>query len=218
MPKQNYALEQGGPKRLEISWGSFFKNGVVKLDGQVIGTMADQKAMMAGPTFPLPDGSLLKVQLVSNLAGSEMQVTRNGEPLPGSASNPETRVKTAAIIIYFVAGLNMLLGLIAMFAESDFLYALGISWFNLLFGFFFLVMGLLVQLKKSKVALVLAIVIFALDALSGLVLTVMAGESPSIWGLLMRVLLIIPMVQAVKSITELKKKEAANPPTFIPPA
>ena len=157
MAKQTYALEPGGPKRLEISWKYGFKDTTITFDGAPVGVINDQKSLRAGQEFSLTDGSKIKVMLVSNLAGTEVQVMRNGLPLPGSASDPESRVKVAAGIIYFVAGLNILLGLLAMFIDSDFIVGLGVSWYNLFFGLFFLVMGLLVGKKKSKVALVLAI-------------------------------------------------------------
>jgi hypothetical protein len=48
MPKQQYALEQGGPKRLEISWTGIWRNFTVRLDGQVVGTVENQKALRAG--------------------------------------------------------------------------------------------------------------------------------------------------------------------------
>ena len=185
----------------------------LKLDGIQIGEVPDSKTLTAGQEFRLVDGSIVKVQMVSNLAGTEIQVLRNGQPLPGSASNPETRVKTAAGLIFFIAGLNILIGLIATFFNSDILYQIGVTWLNILFGVFFLVMGLLVR-KRSKVALILSIVVFSLNAVLAIFGSILAGVTPSIPGLLMRVVLIIPMVQAVKSIDQLKKRN--NPPA-VPP-
>ena len=213
MTKRSYSFEPGGPKRLELSWKGFYKNMTLKLDGIQIGEVPDSKTLTAGQEFRLVDGSIVKVQMVSNLAGTEIQVLRNGQPLPGSASNPETRVKTAAGLIFFIAGLNILIGLIATFFNSDILYQIGVTWLNILFGVFFLVMGLLVR-KRSKVALILSIVVFSLNAVLAIFGSILAGVTPSIPGLLMRVVLIIPMVQAVKSIDQLKKRN--NPPA-VPP-
>ena len=213
MTKQSYSFEPGGPKRLELSWKGFYKNMTLKLDGMQIGEVPDSKTLAAGQEFRLVDGSIIKVQMVSNLAGTEIQVLRNGQPLPGSASNPETRIKTAVGIIFFIAGLNILIGLIATFASSDILDQIGVSWINLIFGAFFLVMGFLVR-KHSKVALIISIVVFALDAVLGIIGSILAGVTPSIFGLLMRVILIIPMIQAVGAITQLKQK--SNPPA-VPP-
>src|SRR5690349_9384101 len=93
MPKQTFALEAGGEKRLEVSWGGMFKNTTVSLDGNSIGVIPDQKALLAGQEFRLPDGSTIKVQLVRSFISTELRVFRNGQPLPGSASDPLTRLK-----------------------------------------------------------------------------------------------------------------------------
>jgi len=214
MAKQSYSLEPGGPKRLEISWKGFFKNTTITLDGMLLGTIPDHMALRTPQEYKLVDGSLLKVQLVQNLSGAEMQVTRNGVPLPGSASNPETKVNTAAGIIFFIAGLNLLLGVIALITQSEILANLGIGWYSLVFGGFFLVMGFLVR-KRSKIALILSIVIFSLDAIIGIIGSVAMGGSPAVAGLIVRVLLVIPMVQGVGAITALKK---ASAPPVMPPA
>lgn len=214
MPKQSYALEAGGPKRLELSWKGFFKNMTITLDGMPLGTVTDHMALRTPQEYQLNDGSMLKVQLVQNLSGAELQVSRNGVALPGSASNPETRLKTAWGIIFFIAGLNLLLGIVGLLTQSELLASLGIGWYSIIFGGFFLVMGFLVK-KLSKVALIISIVVFALDALIGIIGSVAMGGSPAIGGLIVRVLLIIPMVQGVGAITELKKAPAVPP--SVPP-
>ena len=206
MPKQSYALEPNGPKRLQISWGAFWKNITITLDGSTIGTIPDQKALRQGSTFPLPDGSTLSVQLLQSLAGAELRVLRDGKPLPGSASDPESRLKVAAGVIFFIVGLNILLGLIAVFFQVDFLLQLGLGWFSVIFGLVFLFLGIFTQ-RRSQVALIIAIVLFGLDGLLGIVGAVMAGYAPSIPGLFMRILLLIPMIQGVSAIKQLKQQE-----------
>ena len=36
MPKQLFALEKNGPKRLELSWSGMWKGFAARLDGQVV--------------------------------------------------------------------------------------------------------------------------------------------------------------------------------------
>lgn len=207
MPNQTYALDEGGEKRLKLEWKGAFKDLNVIVDGQSIGVIPDQKALSQGQTFQLEDGSNLKVQLVRNLMSTELQVLRDGQPLPGSASDPHTRHKNAYILIYFIAGLNLVLGLLASVFNVAFLQELGIGFVSILLGLVYLILGFFVQ-RKSSLALILTIVLFAGDSLLGVVLAVMEGSNPGVAGLVVRVLLLILLFQGVPAIKALKTKSA----------
>lgn len=213
MPKQQYALEPNGPKRLEISWDAFWKNLTVRLDGNTIGAVADQKALKAGQDFLLPDNSVLHIQLVQKFFSTELQVLRNGTPIPGSVSDPVQRLKTAYGIVFFVAGLNIVLGLIAALFQVEFLQMLGIGWGSVVFGMLFLILGFL-TMRRSMVALIIAIIIFALDGILGLLFAIQQGGSPT-FGVIARVILLIPMIQGVGAIQTLKRQsgQPTNQPT-----
>ena len=203
MPTQRYALENGGAKRLEISWKGLWKNLAIKLDGNVVGTIAGQKELKAGQDLELPDGSVLHVQLVQKFSSTELQILRDGEPLPGSASDPMQRLKTAYGMVFFVAGLNIVLGVIAGLFQVEFLYAIGIGWGSVVFGVIFLVLGFFVK-RESMVALILAIVTFALDGILGFFLAAQQGATPT-GGIIARIFLLIPMVQGVGAIRAIKQ-------------
>ncbi len=205
MPKQSYALEPNGPKRLQISWGAFWKNITITLDGSTIGTIPDQKTLSQGSTFPLPDGSTLSVQLLQSLAGAELRVLRDGKPLPGSASDPQIRHKTAYGVLFFIGGLNLLLGLAGLFFENEFLQALGAGWYTLIFGMVFIFLGIFTW-RRSQMALVIAIVLFALDGFLSFIAMAQNG-SFAFGGLIVRVFLIIPLIQGIGAIGQLKKAE-----------
>ena len=169
MAKLLFALEEGGVERLEVSWKGLYKNVTVSLDGKTVGVIPNQKALSTGQEFRAGDGSIIKVQLVSKLMSTELQVLRNGLPLPGSSSDPQTRLKNAYRIVYFVAGLNLVLGMVSILFRVELLQRIGIGFGSIVFGLVFLSLGLFVQ-RKSVVALVLAIVVFALDGILGFVL------------------------------------------------
>ena len=206
MPKQTFAFEPGGPKRLVIEWKGMFKNTTLTVDGVQVGMFPDQKALVAGKEVRLKDGSKLKVQLVSSFSGSELQVLRDGKPLPGSETSPEARVRTAAYVLYFLAGLGIVAGTVSLFVESRILGILGVGWYNILFGAVYLVLGLLTH-RNSIGALVLAVVVFSGDALSSILLGAANGYEPSVYGLLMRVFFLIPMVQGIRAIVEIRKAQ-----------
>lgn len=178
MPKKSYALEVGGQKRLEISWKGVWKNTTIQLDGDVIGIMNGQKELVAGQEYLLPDGTGLSVRLVKKFSGAELQVLREGTPLPGSASDPETRIKTAYGIIFFVAGLNLVLGLLAVVLDVEFLQTLGLGFYSIIFGLVFFGAGFLVK-RRSLVALVVVIVIFALVGIMGIIGAISMGGVPA---------------------------------------
>jgi len=206
MPKQSFALEEGGEKRLEVSWKGVYKDVTISLDGSSVGVIPDQKALSAGQEFRLLDGSTLKVQLVSKLMATELQVLRNGQPLPGSSSDPQARLKNAYYMGSFVARLNLVLGFVSFLFNVEFLQQIGIGLGSVIFGLVFLALGFFVQ-RKSIVALILAIVIFALDGILGIVFAAFQGSNPGSGGLIARIFLIIPMVQGVGAIKALKAKD-----------
>ncbi len=202
MPTQRYALEAGGPQRLEISWRGFWKDTTIQLDGNAISTIPGQKELRAGQEFVLPDKSVLRVQLVTGLT-SELRILRDGKPLPNSASDPATRLKTAYGIVFFIAGLNIVLGLVSELFQVEFLQQLGIGVFSIGFGLIFLALGFAVR-RQSQIALIIAIAIFALDGILGLAVSASAGGRPSTVGIIVRIFLLIPMVQGVVAIKTLK--------------
>jgi hypothetical protein len=117
-----------------------------------------QKELRTGRIFPLPDGTSLKVQFFT----SGIRVLRNDKPLPGSISDPTYRLANAFGVIYFIAGLNILLGFIALFFQVEFLQTLGFGIISAAIGFVFLVLGFFTQ-RRSRIALIAALIIFGLD-------------------------------------------------------
>lgn len=208
MPKKTFAFDKGGPQRLVLSWSFGWKKFVVELDGAPLGTIDNVRVLKAGQDFPLGDGTTLRVQLTTGL-GAELQVLRDGQPLPGSGGDPETRIKTASSVVFFVAGLNAVLGLAAVAFEVEFLLANGIGYPSLVIAAVFGGLGLAVKLRRSQIALILAVGLFALDGIGTVVLGIMDGVQPGVGGIIVRVLLLIPMIKGIGAIRELKNKSGA---------
>ena len=149
MPKNEFPLEEGGPKRVRIEWKGMFKNVSVQFDGVELGVIPDKKALKELNAFDLPDGSTLTVQFVQGLANTGLEVRRNGRALPGTAGDPGTKFKTAYYVIYFVAGLNILAGVASLLIDSDLLEALG-GVFLLGAGIVYLALGLWFHLRRFR--------------------------------------------------------------------
>ena len=213
MPKQSYPFEKDGPKRLELSWKTLWKDLTIRLDGEQIGAIPTHKELTAGQEFTLPDSSILKVQLIDRIYATNLQLLRNGQPLPGSGSDPQSRLRTAYILLYLLAGLNLVLGVAAELFRFDFLLAMGMGPVSIIFGLVMLVLGVFVQ-RRSRLALVLAIAILAIDGLAGVALAVTQGYPPSIAGFVVRLLLIVAMFPGLGAIRELQEPELKDPKGF----
>jgi hypothetical protein len=201
MPKQQFALEKGGNKRLELSWKGGWRNFTVKLDGQEVGKIDGQKSLKEGRTFTLNDGSTLSIKLKTGLS-SELQVLRDGKPLPGSASDPRQKLSNATGVIIFVGGLGLVLGLIAALFEVDLLLGLGFGWGSVIFGAIVTGLGFLTK-KENLAALWAAIILYGLDSILSIISAVGVGANP-VTGLIVRLFFLAAMYQGIGAIKALR--------------
>jgi hypothetical protein len=206
MIKQSFALEEGGDHRLEISWEKLYKNGVVSIDGQEIGVLPDRKTLYRGLEYDLPDGSMLSFQLVKQLTSTEFHVLRDGKPLPDSTSAPQTRLANAYTTVYTIAGFNLLLGLVAILFNIQFLQQLGIGFSSILFGLLFFVLGYFVQ-HKSSLALMVAVVVFVVNGFANIIHASAQGYGSSSGGMVVTmIVLLVPMLQGFGALKALKRQ------------
>ena len=92
--------------------------------------------------------------------------------------------QNAVGVVYFIGILNLGLGLVSIFTHSEILQQLGYGDLNLVYGLVFIVLGFFVQ-KKSYLALFLAIIIFILDSLWGLLLGLLAAVAQGAAGFIL---------------------------------
>src|SRR5258706_7383481 len=213
MPKRIFALEKDGPKRLELSWGGFWKNFTVKLDGEIVLTAGGSAELKAGRTARLPDGSALEVRLNTGIGNQGLEVTRDGRPLPGSATDPEAQVKLAGGIVYFLAGLNLLIGVIAFAFDVRFLKE-NFGYGPLIVAALFGVLGYL-TMKRSLAALIAAIAIYGLDGIVTLAMQFSAagsGRSPNVGFIFMRVIFIMAMIRGARAMSQLAPAGGSKTP------
>lgn len=207
MPSIKYALEKQGPKRVVLTWDLGWKNVVARLDGQEVGRVSTRAELTAGQEFPLPDGSRLRLQLKEGMWGPQLAVLRNGAPLPGSTSDPETNLKSAAGCAYFIGGCGVVLGGLAAMGV-DFLARIGFTGFDVGYGLLFLILAHFTS-RRSTVALGFAVGIHALVSIGAL-----AAGGPVSGAIVMRVLLLVGMWQGFGAIKELHARDAA---VAVPP-
>ena len=208
MPTRKFALQKGEEPRLEIRWRGIWKEIRVLLDGAEIGEIGGSAELKAGKEFRLPGGQgTLRVQLVQTFGSAELQVLRNGQPLPGSGSDPEVQLKGAWGILMFIAGLNLVVGLATVVFEVEALAQMGLGVGSLVVAVIYLGLALVVRKYRSPIALGVAIALFAIDGL----LTIASGfegtGTPPVGGVIMRVFLILPMIKGFSAIRALKAGE-----------
>jgi hypothetical protein len=204
MPKKQFILEENGRHTLELTWDSFWRNFTIHYDGAPVDKIeGGSKGMRAGKSILLPDDSELDVRLKQSLMAAELEVLRNGRPLPGSATHPLQKIRQAYTIIFVIAVLNLALGLIGLVSTAEWVLLISGGWVTAVFGLFLLLLGWLVKAKHSLPALVTAIVLYVADGLLGITAVIAAGSTPGIGGLIVRVLFIIGMAQGIKAIREI---------------
>ena len=209
MPSQTYILDPENPKRLEIISSAFWRSTAIRLDGQEIGTVASKRELVQGQDLKLPDGSKLKVRLIQSLMGSELHILRDGKPIPGSASHPETLIRSAYWALFLLSTISVLFGVVARMLHVDMLGEMGISDYSIGIGIILFGLAFLVR-RHSLLALYAGIGLFAADTILGLVLASASGGAPNTFNLIFRGLLFFPLVQGVGALRSLKESERAS--------
>jgi hypothetical protein len=153
MPKWQYALETGGKKSLQVSTGQRWGNTELRLDGELVGTIATRKELATGKAFTLQDGEVLQVQLVRN----ELLISCNNVPAVaagGGPRGPAARLVAASGLMCFLGALNVLLGGIAQFMHVEYLQTIHYGTISIVVGFVLVVLGLLMRTRLMSVAIV----------------------------------------------------------------
>lgn len=115
--RELYALEVGGPLRLDISWGFFSSKIVIRLDGEIISRIP-RKQLSESHEFLLNDGSRLEIQQVPSfkILGMAFQpylhITLNGQPLAGVIPSAEQYEQSARGGMICIAVIKLLQAII----------------------------------------------------------------------------------------------------------
>jgi hypothetical protein len=97
---RGYALERGGPERIELRWEASFRDVRVLFDGAEVAVLERKKIPREGAKITLPDGSVLSVRLRGVLG---IELLRNEVHLPGSDLEPRRLLRNAAILMALAA-------------------------------------------------------------------------------------------------------------------
>jgi hypothetical protein len=217
MPTRAYPIEDGGEKRLELSWERGYRDLVVRYDGAEVGREPGGVAVLrGGKRFTLPDGNKLDVFHTSASGGSGLQLLVNGRHIPGSVGGPLFKLRNASWALYILGGINIVFGVVltVVLANSDMGEVLGFSWVTVALGALLIVLGYFVS-KRSMLALVVGAGIILVD--TGLLvynlLQLGGGIRPAnISGLVLRAVFLVFVFQGFGALNELQQSQKTNTP------
>lgn len=207
MTTKLYALERGGPKRLQLRWRWGWRDFEVALDGET--WKLDRAAVLAGASLTFPGGSTLFVRRVprkwwSVALRDELQVDLDGAPVPGSDGHPRTIGARAGNVIALFGILHVLfIGLWIAFQggrrDGPFTLASGAA---LLSGPLLLVLAVLAWLGVRHAVVVAA----GQLALEFVLMLALSGGRFSPTGLVIQVLVVVHLFGAWKRMGPLSTK------------
>ncbi len=200
-----YALEANADKRLELSWDGVWRDIHVVLDGQLLGTIKDQQALLAGQEFHLPDSSTLRVQLVRGFLAYNLQILHNGQSIPGTATYAPSILNKASVSAYMLAAFFLLAGLYAVLFNVKALLAAGIGPLQVVIGLIYLVSGYFIR-KGSLLALILPTVLIVLNILLLLPRVLVSPSFTGILALALYIYLMVPIIRGFGAVRTLKRQ------------
>jgi hypothetical protein len=205
--KITFTIDAGGEKRIELLASRKWNEVEVRVDGAQA-CIISKKELLYGYDLRLSDGSVLNIKRPRFfLDMRRLLITKNGLPISRSITGYDNQmaITNAAYLIYIVAMINLILGILAIFVKIEAFTQFNFGWLNIVFGLVFMVLGFFAQ-RKSVAAMILFIVIFGVDSLSYLFLSFQSGLYIIILIFLGRLVFLAPAFLALGEIFRRKMK------------
>jgi len=204
MPSKTYYLDAAKTEALTAKWGMFFKNVEISYNGQSLGTVPSKQALEQGYEFRLPDGRRLVAQLTRSVYQQELELRLGDQPVPGSTTDPRERLKQAWYALLFIGGLNLVLGLFAVFQEVELLQSLGIGWGSVVEGLLYVGLGWWGYKRLAPTTFAIAGVLFVLDGVLMIGANVSTGGHLGTSGLFVRFFLSVLIYRGFQAARHLR--------------
>lgn len=211
MPKFQYALEPGAPKRLTVKVGALFATRAeVSFDGVKVDEFQLSEVKKTPRTLRLPEGTVLSLKVTGALTGYAIDVRRDGQPLPGSHTDPAAMVKGGAYTLYTVAALTIVFAILSGTIASetdgvDVTAIIGIGVAAALYA----VLGFFAS-RGSVVAMSIGLVVYAFDAFYALFDGSMVTKTNPAGGLFVRVIIVMFLARGIQGAWQLRKARKAE--------
>jgi hypothetical protein len=192
MPKRKFALERGGPRRLQVQWGH--RGLKVFLDGLEVPPSGRND-------YRLHDGSWVHVDVDAEGA---VDVLRDGQFLPGTRFDPFYQVLVASAIVLALAALHLALAFLPLaqwLPEAAGLPLKAIAW---VCAILYALLGLAAR-QSSKAALMAAIALFSIEGFIFVIVTpAFSGRRLIFYGLLA---VLAGLIQGIDGLREIEISE-----------
>lgn len=189
----------GVPRKLEIKFKMFIRDGVITLDGKEIGKFKNKKELADGIDIQLDNNHVLRI-LFSNQIGTQQVgfvVSIDGEEVSGSAGDPDQIYEATSAIFGLISFVNILLSSLYYFKVIDFFVVNNAHASSMLvFG---IVMGVSAKLVKDKNGIVLVIASSLFIAESIMSVTFWASQhATNVGGVYTsKFFLVVPMIKCI---------------------
>lgn len=120
MPRRKYRLRPFAPRSLELDWHGDWENIRVFFNGRSLGAIQDKPSLETGSTFILGQNSYLDVRLQKGFFRERLALFWNGIPLPGTFSDPRSKLQTTSIILVSAALMMLLLAALGFLFKDIF--------------------------------------------------------------------------------------------------
>lgn len=209
-------IDVGGEKRLEIITNAKWRETEIKLDGSHVATLTKNE-LYSGYDLKLTDGSILNIKLAKHvLQPDRIQITVNGQSIAPVLTrfDNERVINNAAGMVYMIAAINLIFGVISLFVKIEAFAQLKLGWQNIIFGLVYLILGFFTH-RRSALALILFILIFGFDSFPFIILSFLTLNSLVIGVLLVRVAFLAAAFIALGEIYNRKNKAISKAGYYV---
>jgi hypothetical protein len=152
----------------------------------------------------LPNNRVLTIQLKRKWGiQEELEILVNGNPLPGSTTDPQQRLKQVMQVFYYLIAINAGLGLVALLTGFPLLVNLGLGTESIVTGLIYLGLAYLVKAKLWVGALYAAIGIMVLDSLLIMVFAAEMQTNP-VMGFFIKIFLILILLKGIPALKQMR--------------
>ncbi len=205
MPRKKYYLDSEKTELLQTEWKGIFKNFNVIWNNNVIMTFANKAELSSGKTYRIDDKRELSVQFVKRGWFEQgVEILVNNIPVRGSSTDPYAVLKGTWILLLVLAGLNILIGVIAETMQVNALQNLGIGLGSLIVGVILIFLAVFIKEKQSMIALIIAILLIFADMVMTIVYLAPSHGSPTTSGIYVKIGILIALFRGIAAIRKIK--------------